>query len=118
MDAAGSSGADGGELAAGEAALGTISSRRGGGVGAWERGAGLEPGEAEESGADSVGTDREEVGGEPGERFGPTLAVEHLAKDDGIAPRVETLRKWMLEGGLWSRERTRPAHGRKPGLVG
>jgi hypothetical protein len=25
-------------------------------------------------------------GGEPGERFGPTLAVEHLGKEDGIRP--------------------------------
>ena len=63
MDAAGSSGADGGELPAGEGAVETISSRRGGGVGAWERGAGFEPTEAEECAADSVGTNEEEVWG-------------------------------------------------------
>jgi transposase len=52
-------------------------------------------------------------GGEPGERFGPTLAVEHLGKEDGIRLGVERLRKWMLEEGLWSRERRRRAHGRR-----
>jgi hypothetical protein len=49
-------------------------------------------------------------GGAVGERFGPTLAAEHLAEEDGIAVGVETLRGWMLEEGLWSRERRRRAH--------
>src|SRR6266576_5185541 len=39
-------------------------------------------------------------GGE-GERFGPTLAAEHLAEEDGIVLDHETLRRWMLEQGLW-----------------
>jgi transposase len=52
-------------------------------------------------------------GGEPGERFGPTLAAEHLEQDDGIVIGVETLRQWMLEEGLWSRERRRRAHRRR-----
>jgi transposase len=46
-------------------------------------------------------------GGEPGERFGPTLAAEHLAEDHGVAVDAETLRRWMLEEGLWTRERKR-----------
>jgi transposase len=39
------------------------------------------------------------------ERFGPTLAAEHLAEEDGLWIDSETLRRWMLEAGLWSRTR-------------
>ena len=53
---------------------------------------------------------RKKYGGEVGERFGPTLAAEHLAEEDGIALGVETLRGWMLEEGLWSRDRRWRAH--------
>src|ERR1700676_3268985 len=35
------------------------------------------------------------------EDFGPTLASEHLASDDGLKVPVETLRRWMKEAGLW-----------------
>jgi hypothetical protein len=56
---------------------------------------------------------RKKYGGEPGERFGPTLAVEHLAHEDGIEIGVETLRGWMLEEGLWSRERRGRAHRKR-----
>ncbi len=50
-------------------------------------------------------------GGESGcERFGPTLAAEHLAEDHGIAVDPETLRRWMLEAGLWTRERKRKTY--------
>jgi transposase len=56
---------------------------------------------------------RRKYGGEPGERFGPTLAAEHLEEDDGIVMGVETLRQWMLEEGLWSRERRGRAHRRR-----
>jgi hypothetical protein len=41
------------------------------------------------------------------ERFGPTLAAEHLASEDGLEIDSETLRRWMLQSGLWSRERKR-----------
>lgn len=44
------------------------------------------------------------------ERFGPTLAAEHLASEDGIDIDAETLRRWMLEAGLWSRQRRRKRH--------
>ena len=57
-----------------------------------------------------LGLVRKKYGGRIGERFGPTLAAEHLAEEDGIELGVETLRSWMLEEGLWSRERRRRAH--------
>ncbi|HEV2395958.1 MAG TPA: ISNCY family transposase [Candidatus Sulfotelmatobacter sp.] len=44
------------------------------------------------------------------ERFGPTLAAEHLAEEDGIVLYHETLRRWMLEEGLWRRRRRRKKH--------
>src|SRR5437867_2847096 len=43
-------------------------------------------------------------------RFGPTLAAEHLASEDGVRVHYDTLRRWMLAAGLWSRARTRSAH--------
>src|SRR6202162_3369129 len=45
--------------------------------------------------------------GEEGERFGPTLAAEHLASDDHVEVNAQTLRRWMLAEGLWSRARKR-----------
>jgi len=39
--------------------------------------------------------------------FGPTLAAEHLASDDGLEVHAETLRRWMREAGLWQRQRRR-----------
>jgi transposase len=53
---------------------------------------------------------REHYSGEPGARFGPTLVSEHLASDHGIEVPRETLRRWMLGAGLWSRERQRKPH--------
>ena len=50
---------------------------------------------------------REKYGGGEGERFGPTLAAEHLASEDGMRMDAETLRRWMLAEGLWSRQRKR-----------
>ena len=44
------------------------------------------------------------------ERFGPTLAAEHLAEEDGLVIDHETLRRWMLEAGLWSRQRKHKKH--------
>jgi transposase len=38
--------------------------------------------------------------------FGPTLAVEHLAKD-GLPVSRETLRKWMIRSALWRPRRSR-----------
>jgi transposase len=46
-------------------------------------------------------------------RFGPTLAAEHLASEDGVTVDHETLRRWMLAAGLWSRMRKRSPHRRR-----
>jgi len=56
---------------------------------------------------------RDKYGGPVGERFGPTLAAEHLASEEGLKLDAETLRRWMLEEGLWSRERRRRRHRRR-----
>ena len=40
-----------------------------------------------------------------GQRFGPTLAAEHLADEFGLVIPVPTLRRWMLAEKLWSRLR-------------
>ena len=42
--------------------------------------------------------------------FGPTLASEHLASDDGLKIHAESLRRWMGEAGLWQRKRKRKPH--------
>ncbi len=56
---------------------------------------------------------REKYGGAIAERFGPTLAAEHLASEDGLTVDHETLRRWMLAAGLWSRARKRSPHRRR-----
>jgi transposase len=56
---------------------------------------------------------REKYGGPVGERFGPTLAAEHLTSEDGLKVDAETLRRWMLAEGLWSRERKGRKHRRR-----
>jgi transposase len=53
---------------------------------------------------------RKKYSGSEEERFGPTLAAEHLAEEDGITIDHETLRGWMLAEGLWSRQRKRKKH--------
>jgi len=47
------------------------------------------------------------------EEFGPTLAAEHLASDDGLAVPVETLRRWMKQAGLWQRQRQRKPYRKR-----
>jgi transposase len=56
---------------------------------------------------------REKYGGTVTERFGPTLAAEHLASEDGVHVHHDTLRRWMLAAGLWSRARKRSPHRRR-----
>lgn len=41
--------------------------------------------------------------------FGPTLASEELAKE-GLVVDHETLRRWLLESGLWKKKRKRQKH--------
>ncbi len=43
-------------------------------------------------------------------RFGPTLAAEHLLSEDGVTVHHDTLRRWMVTAGLWSRARRRAPH--------
>lgn len=46
--------------------------------------------------------------------FGPTLLAEHLSRDLEIGPlNPHTLRRWLIEAGLWSRKRRRPQHRRR-----
>jgi transposase len=56
---------------------------------------------------------RAKYSGDVDTRFGPTLAAEHLATEDGITVDHETLRRWMLAEGLWSRARKRSPHRRR-----
>jgi transposase len=56
---------------------------------------------------------RQKYGGGPQERFGPTLAAEHLVSEDGLQVHHETLRRWMLAAGLWQRARKRSPHRRR-----
>jgi transposase len=58
---------------------------------------------------------REKYSGTEQERFGPTLAAEHLADEDGLKVGEETLRRWMLVEGLWSRA---CADGKRTGSAG
>src|SRR5712691_7510303 len=56
---------------------------------------------------------REKYSGPVDERFGPTLAAEHLASEDGVTVHHDTLRRWMVAAGLWSRARKRAPHRRR-----
>ena len=56
---------------------------------------------------------REFAGDATHERFGPTLAAEHIAEEYGLTVHHETLRRWMLAAGLWSRARAAPAHRKR-----
>src|SRR5262249_59923757 len=45
--------------------------------------------------------------------FGPTLAAEHLGREDQLPVHRETLRRWMQEAGLWKRARKRKQHRKR-----
>jgi hypothetical protein len=45
--------------------------------------------------------------------YGPTLAAECLAKEVGLVVRVTTLRRWLVQAGLWERRRKRRVHRRR-----
>lgn len=53
---------------------------------------------------------RKKYSGDVATRFGPTLVAEHLASEDGVTVDHETVRRWMLAAGLWSRQRKRSAY--------
>ena len=42
--------------------------------------------------------------------FGPTLAAEYLAQEDGLTVCVTTLRRWLTVAGLWKPRRGGPRH--------
>jgi transposase len=42
--------------------------------------------------------------------FGPTLAAEYLAGEDKLVVDHETLRRWLLDEGLWQKRRRRQQH--------
>ena len=42
--------------------------------------------------------------------FGPLLASEHLATDHDLRVEPETLRRWLMQAGLWEAQRRRAAH--------
>ena len=44
------------------------------------------------------------------EGFGPTLASEKLAEEDGYVVHPETLRRWLIAEGRWKRCRKRSKH--------
>jgi len=60
-----------------------------------------------------MGLIRAKYWGVVGERFGPTLAAEHLASEDSIELSPTTVRRWMLAEGLWSRERKTREHRKR-----
>jgi hypothetical protein len=45
--------------------------------------------------------------------YGPTLAAEYLAADDGVVVPVGTLRRWLSQAGVWQRQRKRKVHRRR-----
>ncbi len=51
--------------------------------------------------------------------FGPTLAWEKLTEQHGVALSRETLRRWMIEAGLWipRAQRQRRPHQPQPWFV-
>jgi transposase len=53
---------------------------------------------------------REKYSGDRFTRFGPTLAAELWASEDGITIDHETLRRWLVAAGLWQRRRQRSAY--------
>lgn len=44
--------------------------------------------------------------------FGPTLAVEYLVREHQLMLGVETLRRWLIQEGLWQAKRKRSVHRR------
>ena len=46
--------------------------------------------------------------------FGPTLAHEKLCEQHGLAMSLSTLRRWMLEDGIWKSRRQRDKRAQRP----
>jgi hypothetical protein len=56
---------------------------------------------------------REKYGGPGGRTIWADAGGGTLGIEDGLQVDAETLRRWMLAEGLWSRERKRRAHRRR-----
>jgi len=56
---------------------------------------------------------RDKYSGDEQTRFGPTLAAEHLSREDHQEVHAETLRRWMLAEGLWTKARQRKQHRKR-----
>ena len=98
----------GAELSASQTHLGAISEGRRESLAAWQLRASLQPSSCEKF--------RQAVLRQVQDRyadFGPTLAAEHLAEEDGLSVHAETLRRWMGEAGLWRRARRRQPYRRR-----
>jgi transposase len=52
-------------------------------------------------------------GGDEETRFGPTLGAEHLAKEDKLVVTADTLRRHLLQAGLWTPVRKRRGYRRR-----
>ena len=102
--------AAGGELSAGEAAGAAISGGRDEGPDAPGRGGGSNHARPAAERERALALVREKYSGPVDERFGPTLAAEHLASEDGVTVHHDTLRRWMVTAGLWSRIRKQARH--------
>ena len=49
--------------------------------------------------------------------YGPTLAAECLAADDGVLVPVNTLRRWLTQAGVWQRRRKRKVRSPYTSLI-
>src|SRR5579872_6542521 len=110
VDARGSGRADGAELPANQAAVEAVPETRGGGTGARERGAEIEPGQAAEVAGQGAGAD-------PGAVLRRTRREIRADAGRGASGQRKGNRDWgghpaagMLAAGLWSRERKVRAH--------
>src|SRR5438105_10207098 len=98
------------ELPSGEKTVAAVSADGQERAAAWECRAALESRQAGEISTPRLSLIRKKYSGSEEERFGPTLAAEHLAEEDGMVLDHDTLRLWMLQEGLWSRQRKRKKH--------
>ena len=87
------------ELSPGEASGAAVSGGRGQGIEAPERGSRVESCAARGRRERVLALVREKYSGPVDVRFGPTLAAEHLASEDGVTVHHDTLRRWMWPRG-------------------
>jgi hypothetical protein len=91
------------ELSPGDASGAAVSGGRSEGTEALERGSASNYARLPAEREHALALVREKYSGPVDVRFGPTLAAEHLASEDGVTVHHDTLRRWMLTAGLSSR---------------